>query len=172
MDGVKMSPEVGSASAPKAIESAPTVVFQPQKLKEVVDIIDLMGNVATRVREDNSGDTGGGTGTGKAQQKSGTSARDEAIANAPAVEVMQQKLVEHLRQEMASIEREARKISRSNDRGSAWLLSELYRKLRSLSTLMHDILHASAEVVKRFYVSVFIDRQPLAVTGDSAQSAG
>ncbi len=171
MDGVKMSAETGTTSAPKAVESAPAVVFQPQKLKEVVEIIDLMGNIASRVREDNSGDAGG-SGAAKAQQKSGTSARDEAIAKAPAVEIMQQKLVTHLRQEMASIERQARKASRSSDRGSAWMLSELYRRLRSLSSLINEIIHASAEVVKRFYVSVFIDQQPLAATGDSLQSGG
>lgn len=172
MDGPKMSLETGSQSVSKTIENAPTIVFQPQKLKEVVEIIDLMGNVALRVREDSSGDMGGGgTAGAKAQQKTGTSARDEAIARAPAVEVMQQKLVQHLRQEMASIQRQARRTARSNARGSAWTLAELYRKMRSLSSLITEILHASTEMVKRFYVSVFIDRQPLVVTGGSiAQS--
>lgn len=173
MDGPKLSVETGTSSAPKSVNSAPSVVFQPQKLKEVVEIIDLMGNVALRVREDSSSDMGGaGTGGGKTQQKSGTSARDEAIAKAPPVEIMQKKLIVHLRQEIASIERQARRAAHSNDRGAAWLLTELYRKVRRMTSLMTEIIHASAEMIRRFYISVFIDQQPLVLPGDSSAQSG
>ncbi len=80
---------------------------------------------------------------------------------------MQQKLVEHLEREVKTIERQARSLRNSNVRGSGFMLSELYRKIRRLRSLIGDILHASAEMIKRFYVSVFIDRQPLVVTGGS-----
>lgn len=148
--------------------SAPLRVFQPHALKEIVEIIDLMGNVASRVREDKSSDlgAGGGTTTSGAAQ-TGTSARDQAIANVPAPEVMQQKLIAHLEKEIVAIEKQATRIARSRKRGSAYLLSELYRKIRRLTAIIADLLQASAEMIKRFYVSVFIDRQPLVVTGGS-----
>lgn len=156
-----MSPNASPTDTPTSVESSPSVVFQPQKLKEVIEIIDLMGNVASRVREDSSSDMGGSATGGKAKKATGTSARDEAIAQAPVVEVMQQKLVQHLRKEISSIKRQARKVSKSNARGAAWTLAELYKKIRSLSSLITEILHASTEMIRRFYISIFIDQQSL-----------
>lgn len=169
MDGPSLIAEAPRTDVTKVTETAPAIVFQPQKLKEIVEVVDLMGTVAARVREDASSDIPGATG-GKAQgsgQQTGTSARDDAIAKAPPVAVMQQKLVEHLEREVKTIERQARSLRNSNVRGSGFMLSELYRKIRRLRSLIGDILHASAEMIKRFYVSVFIDRQPLVVTGGS-----
>lgn len=144
-----------------------TVVFQPPRLSQIVEIVDVMGNVVESIREENARDlpttrtvtTGGGT------QATTVSARDAAIAAAPPVPIMQKKLVKHLRKEVRIIEREARKLSRSRSRGSAYLLSILYRKIRRLSSLIGEILRASADVIKRFYVAVFIDHQPLVVRG-------
>ena len=169
MDGLHLTAEVSSGTTNKAPERARSVVFQPQKLKEVVDIIDLMGNVASRVREDKSGDLGGG-GSGGAQQgagtgATGTSARDEAIAKAPPIPVMQKKLIVHLEHEVKTLERKARKLSNTKTPGGAYLLNELYKKIRSLTALIARILHASSDLIRRFYISVFIDRQPLVVTG-------
>lgn len=168
MASSNLSAERPRSTLESSMESGPAFVFQPQKLKEVVEVIDLMGTVALRIREDSSGDLGsggGGTSGQGAGQQTGTSARDDAIASAPPMPVMQKKLVEHLELEVATIERQAKALARSNSRGSAFLLSELYRKLRRLSSLISEILHASADVIKRFYVSVFIDHQPLVVTG-------
>lgn len=169
MDGPKSSAErIGGSRVEKTSGSA-SIVFQPQKLREIVEVVDLMGTVALRVREDSSGDLGAGGGaTGGSQQgTSGTSARDEAIAKAPPVPVMQKKLVQHLEREVKTIERQAARLKYSNAPGSAWALSDLYRKIRRLSSLIREILHASADMIKRFYVSVFIDQQPLVVTGGS-----
>jgi hypothetical protein len=166
MDGPKLSAAPTSTAPAKAAEKAPSVVFQPQKLKEIVEVVDLMGTVASRVREDSSGDLPG-SGAAKAAQKAGITAREEAIAKAPPVEIMQQKLVQHLREERSQIQRQARAVAKSNQPGAAWTLAELYRKIRRLSSLITQILQASAEMVKRFYVSAFIDRQPLVVTGGS-----
>ncbi len=168
MDALTSGTESAPRSITKVSEQAPNVVFQPQKLKEVVEIIDLMGNIASRVREDNSGDMGSGSSgtTGQGQQgTTGTSTRDDAIAKAPPFPIMQKKLVHHLEIERKSIERQARAIARSKKEGSAYLLNELYKKLRSLTALISSLLHASAEVIKRFYISVFIDKQPIVVSG-------
>lgn len=169
MDGPSLSAETPKADITKVTEVAPAVVFQPQKLKEIVEVVDLMGTVAARVREDTPSNTPGGAGgSGQgSQQKSGTSARDEAIAKAPPVAIMQKKLVEHLEREVRTIQKQASSLKMSNAPGSGYLLSELYRKIRRLRSVIGDILHASAEMIKRFYVSVFIDHQPLVVTGGS-----
>jgi hypothetical protein len=169
-DGLNIGMETPSSSLSTTKESTPSVVFQPPKLKDVIEVINLMGTVAARVREDNSGDMGGGGGTAGAAAgtgQTGTSARDEAIANAPPVMVMQKKLVEHLEREVKTIERQTRSLKTSNARGSAYLLTELYRKIRRLKSLIGQIVHASAEMIKRFYISAFIDQQPLVVTGGS-----
>ncbi len=173
MNAPKKSAERASLTAVTTTETANAVVFQPQKLRDVVEIVNLMGAISNRIREDNSGDLGGGGGGGTAQgtQQTGTSARDEAIAKAPDVPIMQKKLVEYLDREIRTIQRQASQHSRSNARGSAWMLSELYRKIRRLRSLMSEILDASAAMIKRFYVSVFIDRQPIVVTGGSIVQA-
>lgn len=170
MDGTSILAETPKADVNRVMDNAPSIVFQPQKLKEIVEVVDLMGTVAARVREDNSSDMPGAGGGGAAQgsgQKTGTSARDDAIANIPAIAVMQKKLVENLEREVRIIEKQARGLKTSNARGNGYLLSELYRKIRRLRSLIGEILHASAEMIKRFYVSVFIDHQPLVVTGGS-----
>lgn len=171
MDAPKLSAAPTPSNPKKTMESAPSVVFQPQKLKEIVEVVDLMGTVASRIREDASGDLPGAGGAKATQKSSGTTARDEAIAKAPPVAVMQQKLVAHLKVERAEIERQAKAMAHSNTPGAAWTITELYKKMRRLSSLISQILEASAEMIKRFYVSAFIDQQPLVVTGGSiAQS--
>lgn len=147
------------------------MIFQPKKLKEVVEIVDLMGNISSRVREDSSGDLGGG-GTGasgtQGQQgggQQGTSARDQAIAKAPPIPIMKKKLTKHLELEVRTMQRQAMLLSRSGRRGSAYLLTELYKKIRRISMLISELANASAAMIRRFYIAVFIDRQPLVVPG-------
>lgn len=166
---MSMGAERPVSSVSKGPEKVRSVVFQPKALKEIVEVVDLMGTVASRVREDNSGDLPTSGRAAQAAKKDGTSSRDEAIAKAPPVAVMQQKLVKHLRREVAVIERQARRAARSNEPGAGWLLSELYKKIRRMTSLISEILTASATMIKRFYVSVFIDHQPLVVTGGSIE---
>lgn len=164
----KTNTEGAGSSSLEQSSKTPNVVYQPPKLNEIVEIINVMGNVSTKVREDNAGDWTGATAlaSGSAGQ-SGTSARDQAIAKAPSVPVMQKQLIQHLEKEMKTIRKQTKSISGSNARGSAYILSELYKKLRRLSELISQIAHASADVIKRFYVSVFIDHQPMVVKGGS-----
>ena len=68
MDALKKSVESQGSAVMERAEAGQIRVFQPQSLKEIVDIIDLMGNVATRVREDKSRDLGSG-GAGSAAAK-------------------------------------------------------------------------------------------------------
>ena len=168
MNDAKLRVEVGGKSTTKALERANNVVFQPQKLKEVVEIVDLMGKISSRVREDNSGDlpVAAGTGTTKqAGQTAGQSTRDQAIAKAPPIPIMQRKIVRHLEREVRTLQHQAMVLSRSKKRGSAYLLAELYKRIRRLSLVISDMMHASAAMIRRFYISVFIDHQPLIVPG-------
>ncbi|MDD5055853.1 MAG: hypothetical protein PHZ00_06340 [Candidatus Peribacteraceae bacterium] len=145
-----------------------TIVFQPPRLSQIVEIVDVMGNVVESIREENARDlpvTLQKSSAGSAAGTATVSTRDAAIAAAPPVPVMQKRLVKHLKKEVRIIEREVRKLSRSRARGSAYVLSILYRKIRRLSSLIGEILRASTEVIKRFYVAVFIDHQPLVVRG-------
>ena len=168
MDGPKKSVEQAKNAPSTSAENAPAKVFQPKALKEAVEIINLMGNISTRASEDRSGDMGGGGGgavTAGGQASGGKSARDIAIEHAPPVPVMQKKLVSHLEREMRNVQKQIRKLSASNQRGAAHSLNDLYKKLRRMSTIISEILRASGEVIKRFYVAVFIDKQPLVITG-------
>jgi hypothetical protein len=168
----KTNSEASSTTNLEQGSKAPNVVYQPPKLNEIVEIINVMGNVSTKVREDNAGDwTGAAAQTSGQTGQAGTSARDLAIKRAPSIPVMQQQLIKHLENEMKIIKKQAKAVSRSNARGSAYLLSELYKKLRRLSELISQIAHASADVIKRFYISVFIDKQPMVVKGGSIATA-
>ena len=169
MNDAKLRVEVGGKSTTKALERANNVVFQPQKLKEVVEIVDLMGKISSRVREDNSGDlpvgAGAGATTQTGQAAAGQSTRDQAIAKAPPIPIMQRKIVRHLEREVRTLQHQAMVLSRSKKRGSAYLLAELYKRIRRLSLVISDMMHASAAMIRRFYISVFIDHQPLIVPG-------
>jgi hypothetical protein len=127
-----------------------------------------MGNISSRVREDSSGDIGGGGqqgGQGVVTGGIGTSVRDELIKNAPSVPIMKKKLITHLYQEIEHLEKQAKALKSQKQKGSAFLAAELYKKMRRLSSLIADIFEASTEMIKRFYISVFIDRQAITITG-------
>lgn len=148
----------------------PAIVFQPQKLTEIVEMIDLMGRISERVREDKSQDVGGGGGgatTGKKGKSTTVTIRDQAIANLPAPLVMQQRLVKHIQKEIDTLASQASSLSKSTQNGAAFALNEMYRKIRRLYSLMEEIVHAGAELIRRFYIAVFIDNQPILVSGNS-----
>ncbi len=172
MPTLKNSPEQSNVQS-SSVEQAegPAVVFQPQKLTEIVEMIDLMGRISERVREDNSQDAGGGGSSGAAAKKgqagSGVSPRDQAIANLPAPLVMQQRLVKHIQKEIDTLASQASGLSNSTKRGAAFALNELYKKIRRLHNLMEEIINASLELIQRFYIAVFIDKQPILVSGNT-----
>lgn len=166
---MKNSPEASNSVTASAEQAeGPAVVFQPQKLTEIVEMIDLMGRISERVREDNSQDAAGGgssgSGQGKKGKSGGTSTRDQAIASLPAPLVMQQRLVHHIQKEIDTLSSQASSAARAAQRGSAYAMNELYKKIRRLYALMEEIIHASLEIIQRFYIAVFIDKQPILVS--------
>ena len=150
-----------------SVETSRLIVRQPGKLQELTNLLETFENFSARVSErsgeDRSGDLGGAgaAATGGAQGTQGTTTRDLALKNIPAAEVMKGRLTQHIRQETRKLERLAAKVARSSDPGAAHKLNELYAKIRRLNSLVYDILEASLEVLKRFFVRVFIDNQPI-----------
>lgn len=155
-------------STSQSVETARLIVRQPEKLQELTNLLETFENLNARVSErtgeDRSGDLGGAGAGSAAGGQNGTyvsSARDLAVQNIPAATVMHNKLERHIRQETRSLEKLARAVSRSSAPGSAHKLNELYAKIRRLHALMHDILDASIEILKKLFIRVFIDQQPI-----------
>lgn len=143
---------------------APSIVFQPQKLREVMDVINLMGSISDRVREESSQDMGGGSSAGGTAGRTTTiSAREQMLANLPEPTVMQIRLTKHIEGEMKKLEVQARKFKHARTPGAAYTLSELFKRIRRFSALIDEIVHATGEIIKRFFVAVFIDKRPLDV---------
>ena len=150
-----------------SVETKRLIVGQPAKMVELNKLLDTFDNLSARVgertSEDSSGDLGGaGAGATAGQQGAqGKSARDLAIQKIPMPEIMQQKLALHIRQETRRLERLARQAARRTGPGSAHQLNAVYAKIRRLHALVYEILDASLEVLKRLFVRVFIDQQPI-----------
>ncbi|MBP9773781.1 MAG: hypothetical protein KBD00_04080 [Candidatus Peribacteraceae bacterium] len=173
MDAPKASPEAAKTALVTTEKSAPAQVFQPQKLTEIVEMIDLMGKISERMGEDKASDMGGGSqGSGAQAQVTGTSSRDEAIANLPVPPKMQEKIIAHIHSEVHALDKQAHKLAKSRSKGSAYALTEIYKKIRRLSSVIDELLGASADMIKRFYIALFIDRQTLGEDGGLLARSG
>jgi len=163
-----ISPESGPHS-PGSIEVKMLAVSQPSKMQELNDLLLTLDNFDKNVREmtgeDRSGDLGGSgaTASGGTQGDDGTqvSARQTLLANLPAMEVMHQKIEGHIQAEVKQLEKLSRAVARSSDPGAAYHLNELYAKIRKLNSLLANMVEASIDVVKRLFIRIFIDKQPI-----------
>jgi hypothetical protein len=151
-----------------AVEHAPQQVVQPKPLPHLSNMADLLGEIgkiAESTGEDRSGDwSGSGAGAvarGTSGGQAGTSPRDQAIANVPSTPVMLKELEKHIVTEIKTLRKDIKSITRLRSPGAAFQLNELYTKMRHLHSLLREILEASYEVVKRLFVKVFIDKQPI-----------
>ena len=143
---------------------APLVVRQPPKLESLLMMLSDLEKISEVVREEGSQDLGTGAGSfaaGRGAQGGSVSFRDLAIKALPSTEVMRQRLTHHLQKEVRELERRAGKLARSAKKGSAYLLNELYAKIRRIQSLIAELIEATAEVVKRLYIRLFIDHQQL-----------
>lgn len=141
-------------------------VQQPTKVKDLMQLLgalDSVARIAEAVSEDRSGDLGSGSGEGAvAGASSGqVSMRDQAIKKLPSTTVMRTRLTSHLQSEVRQLERRARKLARSTKKGSAYLLNELYARIRKIQALIIELTDAATEVVRRLYIRLFIDHQQL-----------
>ncbi len=164
MANIASSPEKGLTTI-RSIESSKLVVKQPAKLAELTSLLETFENLNARVSEttgeDRSGDMGGsGTGSGKGDDPVVT-ARDLAIKKIPGAEGMRNRLHTHIRKEVTALERKAKVAARSSRPGAANNLNDIYSRIRRLNTLLANIFEASVDVLKRLFVRVFIDKQPI-----------
>lgn len=162
------SPE-NTIGRPKGPESAPSVVSQPVKIESnlgeqlgsfLEDINRISETASSGSGEQWSGAQGGQT-SGTQGQSATVSARDRAIAAIPAPAVMQKELEKHIRQEVKQLRKQAQRIARMNRPGAAKDLNDLYAHMRRLNALLAEIFGASYDALKRLFIRVFIDRQPI-----------
>ncbi len=145
---------------------AALIVRQPEKIKSLLVVLGDIERISERVTEDASQDLGAAGGGaaqqgGQGQGGSQITLRQKAIQNLPTTSVMREKLVKHLQREVRHLEREARNISRTAAKGSAFVLTQMYAKIRKVQSLITEVLEAVAELVERLYVRLFIDHQQL-----------
>lgn len=141
------------------------IVLQPGKEKNLAMLVAEINELPSEgLAEDRSGDWSGAggavaaTGGGATQQ---LSARDQAIANLPVPAAMQKELEAHIRSEVKQLRKQTKLITRSRKPGSAYALAQLYAKIRHLNALLAELFEASYDVLKRMFVKVFIDKQPI-----------
>lgn len=156
------TPEVGLTTL-RSVETSRLIVSQPAKLKELTNMLEMFENINARVGErageGNSGDLGGGGGGQQGAAGQQASTRDQAIKKIPKPEAMRSRLENHVRSEMRSLEKLAHATADERKPGSACKLNEIYARIRRLNSLLTEILNASAEILQRLFVRVFIDRQ-------------
>ncbi len=165
-NALSASAETGPSSI-RSIEKSKLIVEQPQRLVDLGLLLDTLDKVAAtgkvneRNREDASGDLGGaGTGSG-AKGDDGTSARDMIIARMPPMEIVRQKLEVHIQGEVRKLEKLARRQARHAKPGDAHALNNLYARIRRLNSLLHELVEASVDLLKRLFIRVFVDNQSI-----------
>ncbi len=144
---------------------------QPAKMKAVEDILGVLDTiesvpqkVSEMTGEDRSSDMGGGTGMTRSggTQQSQVSPRDQAIAAMPTeAPVIREKLKEHIQEEIKMLRAAAHHHKKTSAPGGAYKLNELYARMRRLNTLLSSLVEASMDVLRKFYIRVFVDRQPI-----------
>ncbi|ALM10028.1 MAG TPA: hypothetical protein DEB30_03230 [Candidatus Peribacter riflensis] len=158
------TPDTHNEIAPSAPKPVLTVT-QPATISSLLDTLNLIDQMSERIGEDHSGDMGApGAGLqarAGATGASGQSPRDVAIQNLPPQKAMQEKLEEKIRAEVGSLRRQIRSIPSAHKPGAAFKLNKLYARIRLLNRLLGNLLEASVDIVKRLFIRVFIDEQPI-----------
>jgi len=156
------TPDRHTETAPLAPKPVLTVT-QPEKIGSLLDTLNLIDQMSERMGEDRSGDMGGAGGQ-KQSGSSGTrtvSPRDQAIAALPSEQIMQAKLAEKIRAEVGTLRKQIRSIPGSGQPGAAFKLNKLYARIRLLNRLLATLFESSLDVIKRLFIRVFIDEQPI-----------
>jgi len=152
------APEKGPSLASSPEAQRKLAVFQPGRIVELNALLVTLGSVQ-RI-SDGSGSWTGGQQNGTTDEKT-LSPRAHAIAALPVQAAMQKQLQEHIEQEIKELSKSAKRIAKLNRPGGAYKLNELYKRIRLLNGLIASIVEASYDVVKRLFIRVFIDKQPV-----------
>lgn len=161
-----MSPDKG-LNASSSIETVPSSTSQPlatsAKLAEFLSGLESISETSRGTAGEDLPAAGGAAGGAMAAQaqSSGTSVRDQAIANLPAPAVMQREIARHLKVEIKKLRKEAKRVSRVNQPGGAYHLVLLYGKIHRLNALLKEVYEAGLDMLKRLYIRIFVDRQAI-----------
>ncbi len=74
---------------------------------------------------------------------------------------MQKQLEKHITTEVKKLRKEAMHIARLSRPGAAHRLNVLYARIRNLNSLLSELLQASYDIIQRFFIRVFIDKQQI-----------
>ncbi len=160
------SPETGTSTL-KSVETGKLIVRQPAKLEALNQLLmtfeNLNARVGERATEDNSGGMGSGSSGASQGSSSAQSPRDFAISKMPvSADVVRSQISAHVEKEVQSLEKQARRLAKwSWKKGTAHQLNELYSRIRRLNSLLSSLVEASYEMMKRLYIRIFIDHQPI-----------
>ena len=138
-------------------------IHQPEPMTNLLDLLSSFDSISERIGEDRSGDLGGaGAGAGSsAHKRDDVSLRDKAIASLPSVPAMRHRLTGHLQKDARHLERKAKRLARNTKKGSAYMLNEMYARIRKMQKLIVELVDATADTVKRLYVRLFVDNQKI-----------
>ncbi|MEK7591485.1 MAG: hypothetical protein AAB489_04755 [Patescibacteria group bacterium] len=161
-----LTPSEKSLSRPAArSEKAKLIVAQPKQIKELGLLLKSIEGLAQRVGEstgeDMSADLGATGAPATATGAKRASPRDQSIASLPEPAIMKEQLEKHIEKEVKKLTREAKKIARLARPGAAFSLNELYARIRRLNALLHELIEASVEIIRRLFIRVFVDKQPI-----------
>lgn len=159
------SPERGPASGAVPERTITSLPGKPQELSALVETVDMMMSGEVRETEASSASEqwSGASGTQPAVRNDdgAVSPRDYAIRAIPAVRVMQRQISKHITKEVRILRREANSIIRLKKPGEAYRLAEIYARIRQLNGLLAQLWDASLDVIKRLFIRIFIDKQPV-----------
>jgi hypothetical protein len=163
-----LNPKESGPNALTTVETAKLIVNQPPKMQELNELLlsleGLEQRVSEKTGEDKSQDMGAaGAAAGKAQGATQQSARDQAIAAMPtSPDVLRKDLTLHIGKEVHKLQKLAHQAARRTGKpGDAFRLNQIYARIRRLNALLGDLVHASIEILRRLFIRVFIDRQPI-----------
>ena len=146
------------------VKTMKLTVKQPERIQSLLTVLSDLESISERVSETADHDLGSGgpasAGAGSRGDDS-QSIRAQAIKSLPSTSVMRGRLTRHLEHDVRQLERRAKRMARRVGKGSAYLLNELYARIRKIQALIAELVDATAEVVRRLYIRLFVDHQQL-----------
>lgn len=143
------------------VSTARLTVMQPEKLGDLLNTISLIDKISERSSGGPANDFTTSSGaSGGTKQDDTQSVREKAIAELPSMHIMQKNLETRMNGDIKKIYKQLQTSGlKAHKPGSAYRYSVLYGKIRRLRSVMAATFSASADVIRRLYIRIFIDKQ-------------
>ncbi len=167
IDGMaNLVPKEKGPNTLSSVDKTKLTVLQPQPLKELTKLLEsfdaLPQRISERTGEDTSSDLGSSGAAVTGTRNTGTSPRDQAIAAMPAEPlVLRTQLAKHIEKEVHDLQKLARSAASASRPGDAFHLNQIYARIRRLNALLVELWGTTVEVLRRLYIRVFVDKQPI-----------